>query len=80
MLELNRLYNMDCMDGMRGFPDKFFDLAIVDVPYGIGESGAKNHTRSKLAVSQNYKAFHGNDTAAPPQEYFTELKRISKNK
>ena len=58
MLELNNLYNMDCMDGMRGFPDKYFDLAIVDVPYGIGESGAKNHSRSKLAVSRNYTAFH----------------------
>lgn len=27
-------YNMDCMDGMKIFPDKFFDLAIVDPPYG----------------------------------------------
>lgn len=29
-------YNMDCMDGMKQFPDRFFDLAIVDPPYGIG--------------------------------------------
>lgn len=78
-MELNRLYNMDCMDGMAKFPDKYFELAIVDVPYGIGESGAKNHTRSKLAVSQNYKAFHGNDTRPPEPEYFAELIRISKN-
>jgi len=28
-------YNMDCMAGMREFPDKYFDLAIVDPPYGI---------------------------------------------
>ena len=28
-------YNMDCMDGMKQFPDAFFDLAIVDPPYGI---------------------------------------------
>ena len=34
-------YNMDCMQGMKEFPDKYFDLAIVDVPYGIGESGGK---------------------------------------
>ncbi|MEG1166379.1 MAG: DNA methyltransferase [Oscillospiraceae bacterium] len=79
MLELNRLYNMDCMDGMKQFPDEYFDIAIVDVPYGIGESGDKNHTRSKLAVSQDYKAFHGNDTRPPEAEYFTELMRISKN-
>ena len=33
MLEMG-FYNMDCMDGMREFPDKYFDLAIVDPPYG----------------------------------------------
>lgn len=32
------LYNMDCMDAMKQFPDKFFDLAIVDPPYGDGNS------------------------------------------
>lgn len=31
-------YNMDCMDGMKQFPDKYFDLAIVDPPYGGGAS------------------------------------------
>ena len=29
-------YNMDCMDGMKQFPDNYFDLAIVDPPYGDG--------------------------------------------
>ena len=29
-------YNMDCMEGMKQFPDKYFDLAIVDPPYGGG--------------------------------------------
>lgn len=29
-------YNMDCMEGMKQFPDKYFDLAIVDPPYGAG--------------------------------------------
>lgn len=29
-------YLMDCMEGMKQFPDKFFDLAIVDPPYGDG--------------------------------------------
>lgn len=28
--------NKDCMEAMKGFPDKLFDLAIVDPPYGIG--------------------------------------------
>lgn len=35
-------YNMDCMDGMKEFPDGYFDLAIVDPPYGIGEPGFGN--------------------------------------
>ena len=35
MLKMNELYNMDCMEGMKQFPDKYFELAIVDPPYGI---------------------------------------------
>ena len=33
-------WNMDCMDALRVFPDKFFDLAIVDPPYGDGQGGS----------------------------------------
>lgn len=61
MLPLNELYNMDCMDGMKQFPDGYFDLAIVDPPYGIGAdkfqngAGAKDHpkgsTSKKLRVN-----------------------------
>ena len=72
-------YNMDCMDGMKEFPDKYFDLAIVDVPYGIGENGDKNHTRTKLAKAKDYKAFSGNDLRPPDRDYFEELFRVSKN-
>lgn len=36
MFELNKLYNMDCMEGMKQIPDKYFEMAIVDPPYGIG--------------------------------------------
>ncbi len=72
----------DCMDentGLPSYPDKFFDLAIVDPPYGIGEDGSKNHTRGFLAVSRNYKAFAGNDKMPPSAGYFRELMRVSKN-
>lgn len=72
-------YNMDCMDGMKEFPDKYFDLAIVDPPYGIGENGDKNYTRSNLAKAKNYKAFSGNDLKPPDKKYFDELFRVSKN-
>ena len=47
-------YNLDCMDGMKEFPDKYFDLAVVDPPYGISVGkasmglggGAKLHTQT----------------------------------
>ena len=71
--------NIDCMEFMKTLPDKAFELAIVDPPYGIGESGDKNYTRSKLATAKNYKAFSGNDKEPPSKEYFMELQRISKN-
>lgn len=36
MLETNHCYNMDCLEGMKQFPDGYFDLAVVDPPYGGG--------------------------------------------
>lgn len=79
MLELNKLYNMDCMEGMKQFPDKYFGLAIVDPPYGINVFSTKNMSRSYLARSKNYKPFTGGDKVPPDEKYFNELFRISKN-
>ena len=76
MIELNLIDNMDLM---AGYPDKYFDLAIVDPPYGINEDGGKNHTRGKLAKAKNYKPYSSGDKNAPNDEYFKELLRISKN-
>jgi len=70
------LLNVDCMEYMRGLPDKAFDLAIVDPPYGIGENGDRNASRGKLAVAKDYKAFAGGDIAAPDSAYFDELRRV----
>ena len=33
----SEVFNMDCMLGMKQYPDKYFDLAVVDPPYGLGE-------------------------------------------
>jgi site-specific DNA-methyltransferase (adenine-specific) len=74
-----QITNEDNMALMARYPDNYFDLAIVDPPYGIGEDGSKNHTRSKLAVAKNYKSFSGQDKEPPSHEYFEELIRISKN-
>ena len=70
--------NIDCMVRMVEFPDKFFDLAIVDPPYGIKESAHRNISRIKLAKTQNYKKEIW-DYKPPNKEYFKELFRISKN-
>lgn len=70
---------MDPEIGLPSYPDKHFDLAIVDPPYGIGEDGRNNHTRGCLVKSTNYSTNSRYDNEPPPEEYFTELSRVSKN-
>ena len=66
------------MELMARYEDNHFDLAIIDPPYGIGESSNDNKSRSKLAKSKNY-GYKNWDDNIPTKEYFKELKRISKN-
>ena len=73
---------MDCIEFMQSVPDKFYDLAIVDPPYGInadnknnGEN-SKNHLKNSKAKINKYKV--GWDNEIPNQNYFTQLQRISK--
>ena len=68
----------DNMELMARYPDNYFDLAIVDPPYGIGEDGEKNNSRSKQAKAKEYTPKNW-DKEPPPIEYFNELKRISKH-
>jgi site-specific DNA-methyltransferase (adenine-specific) len=67
--------NEDNMVLMARYPDKYFDLAIVDPPYGIG---AENHA-GKKENGWNQWAFKNWDNSIPNKEYFEELKRITKN-
>jgi len=69
---------MDNLEYMRTCKDNEFDLAIVDPPYGIGEDGLKNHSRGTLAKSTKYTPKNW-DKEPPTEEYFRELKRVSKN-
>ena len=69
--------NCDNMDLMREFPDKYFDLAIVDPPYGIGINISMG--RRKGDKKSNYHKFAGNDNSIPDKKYFEELLRCSKN-
>jgi site-specific DNA-methyltransferase (adenine-specific) len=70
------LLNMDCMEYMSSLPDKAFDLAIVDPPYGIGESGGAKRTRGSKKTNGLKKDW---DNQRPSKEYFDELNRVSKN-
>lgn len=47
----NHAYNINCMELLRGVPDKYFDLACVDVPYGIGEGGQKQPLAESKLIS-----------------------------
>ena len=73
---LKGFYNMDCMDGLKEIPDKYFDLAIVDPPYGISINN--NIGRRKGDKKSNYKKVTW-DSEPPGEEYFYELFRVSKN-
>ena len=79
-MELKGFYNMDCMEGMKEIPDKYFDLAIVDPPYGIG-AGSKKFINRNTANERAEKFYKDNDwdKTRPPKEYFEELFRVSKN-
>jgi site-specific DNA-methyltransferase (adenine-specific) len=70
--------NEDNMLLMARYPDNYFDLAICDPPYGIGEDGAKNHSRGKLAKTTKFSLKNW-DKEISNKEYFIELKRVSKN-
>lgn len=75
----NEVLNIDNMDYMKDIPDKWFELAIVDPPYGgndaIGLKDCKN--KSKQATERNdYKSFKNIE---PKPEYWHELFRVSKN-
>jgi site-specific DNA-methyltransferase (adenine-specific) len=70
----------DCMDletGLPSYPDKFFDLAIVDPPYGIGVDGQKKSTSAH--GGRREIEFKGWDNQRPSPEYWRELQRVSKN-
>lgn len=88
----SKTYLADCMNpetGLPSFPDKYFDLAVVDPPYGIGvgkmaylqeqnttvlqKNGTRLRPRKTLYKKSDW------DKVAPPQNYFNELLRVSKN-
>lgn len=69
-----QLLHGDCMELIANTPDKFYDLAIVDPPYGIGVN--KMNMGGRRTIRPDERNW---DDFAPSSKYFIELKRISKN-
>ena len=67
-----KLYRADCMEVMSQYDDNYFDLAVVDPPYGIGIN-----KQSGFGTFKNNKNW---DNSIPTDEYFLELQRVSKNR
>ena len=74
----SEVFNTDCLEAMKQYPDNYFELAIVDPPYGnIDAIGLIDNKKGKQATKRtNYKLF---DNIAPDNEYYIELARVSKN-
>ena len=77
------LHNMDCMELMKRYPDNYFDLAIVDPPYGINYDGGKTivgkaEKANTFNVIQHYEK-KGWDKKRPNIKYFQELLRVSED-
>ena len=74
MTDNTKVFNMDCMEAMRNTTDKYYDLAVVDPPYGINAGkmtmGSGKH---KFAKGKDW------DSSTPNEVYFNELFRVSKN-
>lgn len=86
---MNVAYNEDCMEVMRRYPDKYFDLAVVDPPYGGGGGQIQPGSAGGLSVTQRVTRTGGRWAAqyakkivswdyAPGEDYFAELFRVTK--
>ena len=71
---MTEAYNMDCMEYMKTLPDKAFDLAVSDPPYGINRF--KHGETSRL---RKYGSLTTVNDERPTAEFVAELRRVSKN-
>jgi site-specific DNA-methyltransferase (adenine-specific) len=75
---ISEVYNMDCIEGMKKYPDNHFDLAIVDPPYGIDVAASGKVGGNNCGTAKDYGAKEW-DKQPPSEEYFGQLRRVSKN-
>ena len=72
----SEVYLMDCIKGMKHYPDKYFDLACIDPPYGIGHSLLSGEKRGSKFVRTER---HVDWDILPTDDFWMELFRVSKN-
>lgn len=76
-LPINQIILGDCLEVMKGMPDKSVDLVLTDPPYGINaDKGSAARFGSSTHLVKKYKG--GWDSSTPPIEYFTEMLRVGK--
>lgn len=76
---MNIVYNTDCLPAMRAYPDKHFDLAVVDPPYFSGPERRGYYGSSVSTQKVKRRCYHvAEHWQVPSEEYFKELERISK--
>lgn len=81
---VSEAYNQDCLEAMRQIPDKALDLAVLDVPFGLGE-GRNHATRSGYVKQRNGSRLYVEpkhaikdwDNSRPTQAYFDEVFRVA---
>jgi len=76
---LSEVYNMDCITLMKKYPDKWFDLAVVDPPYGNIDAIGLIDNKKKGKQATKRKGYHLFENIAPEDAYYKELERVSKN-
>lgn len=76
---MTTVYNIDCLPAMRAYPDKYFDLAVVDPPYFSGPERRKYYGSEVSTQKVKRREYHVAEAwQVPGAEYFKELERISK--
>jgi len=76
---ISEVYLMDCVEGMKYYPDKYFDLAICDPPYGIHDKLCRKDSpknKSKFNTLYYEKQW---DKERPKKSFWNEVFRVSKN-
>jgi site-specific DNA-methyltransferase (adenine-specific) len=75
---ISEVFNENCMEGMKRYPDKYFELAITDPPFNVGASDGSFGNRGYDSQTSKLKHY-ANHNQTPDGTYFKELFRVSRN-